>query len=85
MRVDRDTAAIVADSDRIIIVKFNFNPVGMACNSLIHRVVQNFGNQMMQRPLIRAANIHARAFAHWLKPFQHLNRRGIVVITLIAA
>ena len=46
MRVDRDTAAIVADSDRIIIVKFNFNPVGMACDSLIHRVVQNFGNQM---------------------------------------
>ena len=47
MRVDRNTAAIIADGDRIIAVQLNLDPVGMSGHGLIHRVVQDFGNQMM--------------------------------------
>ena len=36
----------------------------------IHRIVQDLADAMVQRPLVGAADIHARLFAHGLEPFE---------------
>ena len=43
---------------------------------LVHRIVEDLGRQVMQRRLIRAADIHARPAAHGLEPFQNLDVLG---------
>ena len=64
VRINRDAAPVVADGHGIIGVQFNLDPVGVARDGLVHRVVQNFGDQMVQRAFVGAADIHAGAFAH---------------------
>ena len=45
----------------------------MAGQRLIHGVVDHFGEQMVQRLLVGAADIHAGPAAHRLEPFEHLD------------
>ena len=45
----------------------------MAGERLVHRVVDDLREQVMQRLLVGAADIHAGAAAHRLQPFQHLD------------
>ncbi len=46
---------------------------------LVHRVVDDFGEQMMQRLLVGAADIHARPAPHRLQAFEHLDvGRGVI-------
>ena len=84
VRVRGDTAAVVADSDGIVGVKLNLNPVGVACDRFVHGVVEDFGDHMVERPFVRAANVHAGAFAHRFQPFEDFNTVGVVVIRAFA-
>jgi hypothetical protein len=45
----------------------------MTGDGLVHGIVENFCGQMMQRTVIRAADIHAGAAADRLKAFQNFN------------
>ena len=47
--------------------------VGVARQRLVHRVVDDFGEQMMQRLFVGAADIHAGPAAHRLEAFEHLD------------
>ena len=73
MRIDRNAAAVVGDGDEAVRGHLDFDPVGMAGERLVHGVVDHFGEQVMQRLLIGAADIHARTAAHRLEPFQDLD------------
>jgi hypothetical protein len=56
--------------------------VGVAVERLVHGVVDHLGEQVMQRLLVGAADIHARPPAHRLEPFEHLDvARAIARIT----
>ena len=78
MRIDRDAAAIVADRQETVGTEFHFDEGGMAGQRLVHRVVDDLGEQMMQRLLVGAADIHAWTAAHRLEAFQHLDvARGV--------
>ena len=79
MRIDRDAAAVVADRDRVVFVQLDFDPGGVARNGLVHRVVQNLGHKMVQRPFVGAADIHAGTFANRFEPFENLDGMGVVV------
>jgi hypothetical protein len=57
----------------------------MARDGFVHRIVQHFGNKVVQRAFVGAANIHARSAAHWLKPFEHLDRRAVISLARGAA
>ena len=82
MRLDRNTAAIIAHGDEIILIELDRDDGSVARHRLIHRIVYHFGKQMMQRLLIRAANIHARTTTNGLEPLQNLNRlSGITTFT----
>ena len=43
---------------------------------LVDRVVQDLIDQVVQPPLPRAANVHARPLAHRLQALQHLHGGG---------
>ena len=76
VRIDRDAAAVVGDGDKTVGLHLDVDPVGMAGQRLVHGVVDHFGEQMMQRLLVGAADIHAGAAAHRLEPFQNLDVLG---------
>ncbi len=66
MRIDRDAAAVVGDSHKTVGFHLDLDPVGVAGERLVHGVVDDFGEQVMQRFLVGAADIHAGAAAHRL-------------------
>ena len=78
MRIDRNAAAIVGDGQESVGAQFHLDEGGMAGQRLVHRVVDDFGEQMMQRLLVGAADIHAGAAADRLQALQHLDvARGV--------
>src|SRR6476646_9884824 len=78
MWVDRNAAAIVGDVQKSVAAQLNFDEGGMPCQRLVHSVVDDFGEQMMQRLLVGAANVHARTPADRLEAFEHLDIPGSV-------
>ena len=73
MRIDRDAAPVVGHGHEAVGGQLHVDPVGMAGERLVHRVVDHLGEQMMQRLLVGAADIHAGAASHRLEPFEHLD------------
>ena len=76
MRIDRNAAAVVGHGDEAVGVHLDFDPVGVAGQRLVHGVVDDLGEQVMQRLLVGAADIHAGPPAHRLEPLQHLDVLG---------
>ena len=54
-------------------VELDLDEVGVAGQRLVHGVVDHLGEQVMQRLLVGAADIHAGPAAHRLEPLQHLD------------
>ena len=80
MRVDRHAAAVVGDGQAVAGLQRDLDPGGMAGDRLVHRIVEHFGGEVVQRALVGAADVHAGAAADGLEPFQHLDRGGIVAV-----
>ncbi len=78
MRIDRYAAAIVCHREIAILLKIDIDEIGVASHRFVHGIVDDFGEKVMQRPLIRSANIHAGAAANRLKPFENLNIRSTI-------
>ena len=76
MRIDRNAAAIVGDRQEPIGLHLDLDEAGVASQRLIHRVVDHFREQMMQRLLVGAADIHAGPAPNRLEAFQHLDVAG---------
>ncbi len=78
MRIDRNAAAIVGDGQKSVGAQFHLDERGMAGQRLVHRIVDDFGEQMVQRLLVGAADIHARPAPHRLQAFEDFDvARGI--------
>ena len=78
MRIDRHAAPVVDHSDEAVGRHAHVDPVGVAGERLVHRIVDHLGEQVMERLLVGAADIHAGPPAHRLEPLQHLDMaRGI--------
>ena len=80
MLANRHAAAIIPNCQPVAAFQMDIDPVGMAGHGLIHRIVQNLRRQMMQRALIRAADIHAGAVAYRLQPFQNFDIGGVISV-----
>jgi hypothetical protein len=68
MLVDRDPAAIVGDGEAVAGLQHQLDPAREARHRLVHRIVEHFGGKVMERALVRAADIHSRAPADGLRP-----------------
>src|SRR5262249_30741498 len=70
MRVDRDAAAIVVHDDAAIGMELELDAAGMAGHGFVHRIVEDFGDEVVEGALVGAADIHAGAAADRLQPFE---------------
>jgi len=82
VRIDRNAPAIVGDGEEAVGPELDRDRLGMAGHGLVHGVVQHLGEQMMQRPLVGAADVHAGTLADRLQAFEHLDGVGTVVARL---
>ena len=71
MQFDRYAATIVGDSQEAFDIQMDIDEIGVPCDRFVHRVVDDFGKQVMQRFFVRAADIHAGTHAHRLKSFEN--------------
>ena len=79
MRIDRDTPTIVDDRQPVAGLERYLDPVGMAGDGFVHRIVEHFGGQVVIGALVGAADIHPGAAANGFEPLEHLDRRGVVI------
>ena len=84
MWVDRDAAPVILDRDRVIGVQFHLDAVGVACNRLIHGVVEDFGHKVVQGAFVRAADIHAGAFADGFQPLKDFDGGRVICVGICA-
>ena len=80
MRIDGNTATIVADRQPVSCGQIDLDPVSVSGHRLVHRVVEHLGRQMMQCAFVDAADIHARTPPDGFQPLQHLNRGSIIFV-----
>ena len=80
VRVDRDAAAVVADGQPVARLQHDLDPAGMPRDRLVHRIVDDLGGEMVERPRIGPADIHAGAAADGLQPLQHLDGGSVIIV-----
>ena len=76
MRFDRDAAAVVGDGQVAVGAEMHLDAVGVAGDRLVHRVVDDLGEEVVQRIGVGAADIHARAAPDRLQPLEDLDVGG---------
>ena len=75
-----DTAPIVAHRDAVIFVDIDDDFVTKPSQRLVDSIVDDFVDELMQpRNIVDIADVHARALAHCLEPFQDLDRVGRIL------
>jgi hypothetical protein len=67
------SADFFGDGDEAVGLHLDLDPVGVAGQRLVHGIVDDFGEQVVQRLLVGAADIHAGTPAHRLEAFEHLD------------
>ena len=75
VRLHRDAAPVV-DHREEVLGELHLDPGGVAGHGLVHAVVEHFGEEVVEGAVVRAADVHARAAAHRLQAFQHLDVGG---------
>jgi hypothetical protein len=73
MRIDRNAAPIIGDTYRAVVLELDLDEARMSGDRLVHRIVDDLGEEMMHRLLVGAPDIHAGTAAHGLEPLEHLD------------
>jgi hypothetical protein len=77
--VRRYAAAVVGHRDGSVGIERDGNDVGMAGKRLVDRVVHDLVDHVVQtRAVVCVTDIHARALAHGIEAFQHLDGIGTI-------
>ena len=76
VRIDRDAAAVVGHGDEAVGIKLDIDEARVAGQRLVHRIVDHLGEQVVQRLLVGAADVHAGPPPDRLEPLQHLDVLG---------
>ena len=71
--VYRDTATVVLNSDRLILVDCHLDMRAIASHCLVDGVVNSLVDKMMETFLTDVANVHCRTLAHCLKALKYLD------------
>src|SRR5262249_50786689 len=74
----RDTAAVVGDGHVPVGAEVHFDAGGVAGDGLVHRVVDDLGEEVVEGIAVGTADVHAGAAADGLEPFEDFDvGRGI--------
>ena len=79
VRVDRHAAPIVEHAQIAALLERDFDEGGVAGDRFIHRIVDHFGEEVMQGVCVSPAHVHPRPPADGLEPLEHFDRGGGVV------
>ena len=60
MRIDRNAATIVANGNGVIWFQLQLDPARVTRHGFVHRIVDDFGGEVVQSTLVRAADIPGR-------------------------
>ena len=80
MHVNRDPAAVVLHRNPIVAQNYDVDLVAETGQRLVNRVVHDLGDQMMQSPLGRVADVHPGAFANCFESFEYLDGLGAIAV-----
>ena len=69
-----------ATDEEAVGLEADLDPGGVAGDGLVHGVVDHLGEEVVQRLLVGAADVHAGAAADGLEPLQHLDVGGGIVV-----
>ena len=75
---NRNSAPVVHNGDGIVRINGNFDMFTESSQSLIHRIIHDFIDKMMQTSGRGAADIHARPLSDRFQTFQNLNLVGTI-------
>ena len=78
-----NTAAVVSDRDRIILVNYDFYSVTFSRHSLVYRVIHYFVNEMVKTSKTCRAYIHTRSFSYGLEAFKNLYLTFVIALLCI--
>ena len=78
VHVDRDAAAVVAHPHAAVGQQRHVDGVAVAGQRLVHRVVDDLVDQVVQAALAGGADVHARALADRLEALEDRDRAGAV-------
>src|SRR5262249_29654067 len=78
MRIDRNAATIVTHGDGAVGGELELDARRVPGDRLVHRIVHDLGDEVMEGPLVSAADIHAGAAPHRLQPLENLDILGRV-------
>jgi hypothetical protein len=79
VRIDRDPAPVVLDAAAAVGEHRDDDAVGEAGHRLVDGVVDDFPDEMVEAGQPGGADVHARAFAHRVEAFEHLDVLGAIV------
>ena len=78
MLVDRDAAAIVNNPHPSIGQQSDRDGGGVASQGFVHRVIDDFVDQVMKAALTGGADVHAWPFTDGVKALQHGDGAGVI-------
>ena len=78
MVLDRDAAAVVDDGEVAVGVEVDLDAARVPGDRLVHRVVDDLGEEVVERVGVGAADIHAGPAPDRLEAFQNLDVGGRV-------
>src|SRR5204863_5338347 len=73
VRIDRNAASVVANGHDVVSGEFQLDSRGVPGDRLVHRIVEDLGDEVVEGALIGPTDIHARTPAYRLEPFQDLD------------
>ena len=82
IEVDGDTAAVVDDTDAPVPLHRDDDRVAVAGKGLVHRVVHDFIDQVVESARAGRADVHPRTLTHGLEAFEHLDLIGPIRVIL---
>jgi hypothetical protein len=71
VHVDRDAAAVVGDTAAAVGQERDLDARAVARHRLVHGVVDDLPNEVVQARRAGASDVHAGPFADWLEAFEH--------------
>ncbi len=80
VHVHGNAPTVVHYGDAVVFVHFDVDLVAIARQGLVHRVVYDFPDQVVQSLLAGRADVHRRALAHRFQVAQYLDRGGVVPV-----
>ena len=80
VQVDREASPVVGHPDAVARQQRHRDQVGVPGQRLVDGVVDDLVDEVVQAPLTGRADVHARALAHRLEAFEHLDGVGPVLV-----